>query len=169
MKNNIRKLTYTALLTAIAIIIPTYFGFLSIKIPPFSATIASHVPMFLSMFFGPMSAAFVGLGSALGFLPTFGPVVAARAAMHIGVGVVGSLALRKGISFPKIIAITAPIHAILEAVVVIMLTGRVEFALVTVGIGTFLHHFVDGAISYPLVNALTKTNKAYFYERRKSA
>lgn len=164
---NVKKLTMTALLTALAIIIPLYFGFLSIKIPPFSATIASHVPMFLAMFLGPYAAAFVGIGSALGFLITLGPIIAARAAMHIFVGAAGAVLIKKGVSFTKVIAITAPIHAILEAVVIIILTGRIEFAIVTVGIGSFIHHFIDGGISTVLVRAFSKAGRGEFATSRK--
>ena len=39
-----REVVYGALLTALALLIPLAFGgFLSVMIPPFSATIASHV------------------------------------------------------------------------------------------------------------------------------
>jgi niacin transporter len=169
MTNNIRKLTITAVLTAFAIIIPMYFGFLSIRIPPvFSATIASHVPMFLSMFFGPAASAFVGIGSALGFLPTFGPVVAARAAMHIVVGVAGAMAIKKGMGFMKVVTITSPLHAILEAVIVMVLTGNLQFALLTVGVGTFIHHFIDGTVSLVLMKALSKSGVKHFSQVNKA-
>ena len=46
---NLRKLTITALLTAIAIIIP-YVVVFKVIVPPFTATLGSHVPMFLSIF-----------------------------------------------------------------------------------------------------------------------
>jgi niacin transporter len=166
---NVRTLTITALLTAFAIIIPLYFGFLSIKIPPFSATIASHVPMFLAMLLGPGAAVFVGIGSALGFFITTGPVIGARAAMHTFVGLAGALLLKKGVSFKKVVAITAPLHAGLEAIVVIVLTGRIEFALVAVGIGTFIHHFVDGTISFALIKALTRPGNSIFNQNKKVA
>jgi niacin transporter len=67
MKNNVKKLTLAGLLTAFAIIIPIVFGsFLRIQIPPFSATLFSHVPMFLAMLIAPEVAVIVGIGSALG-------------------------------------------------------------------------------------------------------
>jgi niacin transporter len=166
---NVRTLTITALLTAFAIIIPLYFGFLSIQIPPFSATIASHVPMFLSMLLGPMAAAFVGIGSALGFFATKGLVIGSRAAMHTFVGMLGAILLKKGMSFRKVVAFTAPLHAGLEAIVVILLTRRIEFALITVGVGTFIHHFIDGTISFALIKSLTKTGKTIFNEDKKVA
>jgi niacin transporter len=91
MKTNVKKLTYATLLTALAIIIPINFGFLKIQIPPFTATLASHVPLFLSMILGPWVAITVGVGSALGFLITSPAVVAARAFMHVFVGLAGAI------------------------------------------------------------------------------
>jgi niacin transporter len=166
---NVRTLTITALLTAFAIIIPIQFGFLSVKIPPFSATIASHVPMFLAMLLGPGAAVFVGIGSALGFFMTLGPVVGTRAAMHAVVGLTGALLIKKGVDFKKVVDFTAPIHAILEAIVVIVLTGRIEFALVTVGIGTFIHHFIDGTISFALIKTMAKSGNSFFKQYNKAA
>ena len=49
MNNKIRQMVYAGLLTALAIIIPIQFGFLKIIIPPFTATLAAHVPMMLAM------------------------------------------------------------------------------------------------------------------------
>jgi niacin transporter len=157
MRNNLRTLVYAALLTAMAIVIPISFGFLKIQIPPFTATIASHVPMFLAMTISPAAAAFVGVGSALGFLMTSPAVVAARAFMHVFVGLSGAILLRNNISFTKMILITAPIHGVLEAIAVIPFGFAWFNILVVVGVGTVLHHFVDGAISYGLVKALSKT------------
>lgn len=154
MKNNIRNLTYTALLTALAIIIPVNFSFLKVYIPPFSATLASHVPMFLSMFLGPFSAVMVGIGSALGFFFTGLPLyVAARAFMHVFVGLTGALLMKKGVSFTKVVFYTAPIHGLLEMLVVIPFNFSLQFAFITVGIGTVLHHFVDSAITAVLVKS----------------
>lgn len=159
MKNNIKMLTYTALLTAIAIIIPNFI-FLKVVIPPFTATLASHVPMFLAMFLGPFSAAMVGLGSAMGFFFTGLPLyVAARAFMHVFVGVTGALLMRRGVSFTKVVFYTSPIHGMLEMLVVLPFNFTFQYAFITVGIGTVLHHFVDGAITSILV-------KSAFFKRR---
>lgn len=155
--NNIKKLTYTGLLTALAIVIPLAFGFLKIQIGPFSATLASHVPMFVAMFLGPAAAAMVGVGSALGFLISAPPVIAARAFMHTFVGLAGAFLIKRGVSFGKVVAITAPIHAILEALVVIPFGFTMYKILVVVGTGTFLHHIIDGIIAYALVKALSKS------------
>lgn len=156
MRNNLRTLVYAALLTAMAIIIPISFGFLRIQIPPFTATIASHVPMFLAMTISPAAAAFVGIGSAIGFFITAPAVVAARAFMHVFVGFSGAMLLRNNISFAKMVLITAPLHGILEALAVIPFGFAWFNILVVVGVGTILHHFVDGAISYGLVKVLSK-------------
>jgi niacin transporter len=164
MKSNVKKLTYTALLTALAIIIPTYFGFLSVKIPPFTATLASHVPMFLSMFLGPAAAAMVGVGSTIGFMVTAPTVVVFRASTHIIVGLVGALLLKRGTSYKKVVALTGPIHGILEGLVIIPITGFTSFCYI-VALGTFIHHFADGIIAHVLMKALSKTGKAAFIQK----
>lgn len=149
-----KKLVYTALLTALAIIIPLTFAFLKIQIGPFSATLASHVPLFLSMFFGPGAAVMVGLGSAFGFLVSTPLVVAARAFMHTVVGFVGGSLIKRGVAFPIVVMITAPIHATLEAVAVIPFGFTMYKVLMVVGIGTLLHHLVDGVIAFVLIKTL---------------
>lgn len=158
MRNNsLKKLTYSALLTALAIIIPIVFGpFLKIQIPPFSATLASHVPMFLAMFVGPEAALIVGIGSFAGFMLTAPAVIAARALMHAIVGLAGALLMRRGVSFKKVIFITMPIHAVLEALVVIPFGFTMYKALVIVGVGTAMHHIADGFITIALVAAIEK-------------
>lgn len=162
MKNNVRKITYTGLLTALAIVIPLYFGFLKIQAGPFSATLASHVPVFLAMFFGPAAAVAVGVGSTLGFLMTTPAVVAARAFMHVFVGLIGALLLKKGVSFRTVILITAPIHGILEALAVIPFGFTAYQVLVVVGVGTILHHLVDGVISSVVVRGISRSGKSVF-------
>lgn len=162
--NNIKKLTYSALLTAMAIIIPIQFSFLKVQIGPFTATIAAHVPMFLSMLLGPYAAVLVGFGSTLGFLVTSPAVIAARAASHIIVGLVGSIFIKKGVSFRKTVIFTSPIHAFIEALTVIPFGFTMYKVLLVVGIGTLIHHMVDGTISYVLIKALAKNLKAKFVQ-----
>lgn len=161
--NNIKKMTYSAVLIALAIIIPVAFGFLKVIIPPFTATITAHVPMFISMFLGPVPAIAVGIGSTLGFLLVGSPIyVVARAATHIIVGLIGALLLRKKVSFAKVIVITAPIHGILEVIAVIPFGWTAYQALVVVGVGGTLHHLVDGVISVILIGALSKAMRKDF-------
>jgi len=157
MKVHVRELVYGALLTSLALIIPLYFrGWLQIVIPPFSATLASHVPVMLAMFVSPLVAGLVGLGSTYGFFITLPPVIAARASIHIVFGILGALLYRKGFRPWQIIAITAPVHALGEALVVIPFNFTLQAALVTVGIGTLLHHVVDAAISISIFMALVR-------------
>lgn len=154
---NVKKMTYAAVLTALAIVIPLAFGFLKIQLGPFTATLASHVPLFVAMLLGPASAVMVGLGSTLGFLVSTPLVVAARAFMHTFVGLIGAILIKKGMPFKKVIAITAPIHGALEAIAVIPFGFTLYKILVAVGIGSILHHLVDGIIAFALVKALSKT------------
>lgn len=155
--NNIKKLTYSGLLTALAIIIPTAFGILKIQIGPFSATLAAHVPMFISMFLGPFAAVMVGIGSVIGFLVTSPLVIAARASSHIFVGLAGALMLKRGISFKKVIVLTGPIHAVIEAIAVIPFGFTMYKVLIVVGTGTLIHHMVDGAIAIAILGALARS------------
>lgn len=163
MNTNIKKLTFSALLTALAIVIPVVFGgFLRITIPPFSATLAAHVPMFIAMLISPEVAIIVGLGSAFGFLITATPVVAARALSHAVAGFVGAMLIRRGVSFKKVIIFTAPVHAIFEALIVIPFGFTAYSALIIVGVGTILHHCADGVISLVFAGAIEKALKVDF-------
>ncbi|WP_040212195.1 hypothetical protein [Clostridium polynesiense] len=167
MKNkNIKLLTYSSLLIAISIIIPIQFRFLRIEIGPFSATILSHLPLFLSMMISPFSAVIVGIGSTVGFfIAGSAPWIVARAATHIVVGFVGAKLFKKGVNFISIIAITAPIHGGLELLSVLPWYGFDLYKLlVVVALGTVVHHGVDGTITYILSNALDKATGKKFYE-----
>lgn len=159
---NTKKLTLAALLTALAIIIP-FAVFFKVVIPPFSATLGSHVPMFISMLFGPEVAIMVGIGSALGFFLNLGPLIGARAFMHVFVGFLGAKLIKQGMSFGKVSIITAPLHGLLEVLVVTPFIGfDVYKLLVITGIGTILHHFADAFLAYLMVNVLQKSTKASF-------
>jgi len=152
----LKQLIVGALLTALSLIIPLCFGtYLKVYFPPFSATLASHVPTMIAFLIGPEVAILVGLGSAFGFLMILGPVVAARAFIHVIFGLVGAILIKKGLSFEKALMLTAPIHALGEALIVLPFGFNLQTAFVIVGIGTLLHHFMDSFISYCLVKALS--------------
>ena len=154
---NTRKITLAALLTALAIIVP-FAVFFKVIIPPFTATLGSHVPMFISMLLGPKVAIMVGLGSTLGFFLNLGPVVGLRAFMHVIIGFIGAKLIERGMSFAKVSIITAPLHGLLEALVVIPFVGfDVYNLLVITGIGSVLHHGADAFISYVIINALQRS------------
>lgn len=156
MKTNVKKMVITALLIAISLIIPIVFGpFLKVYIPPFSATLAAHVPMFVAMYLGAFEASVVGVGSALGFLLAIpDPIVALRATSHIIVGFIGAKLTEKNMSYRMIVAITSPIHGLIEAVMVYLLTQNLFLAFIVTGIGTILHHIVDGVIALPVLKLI---------------
>jgi niacin transporter len=145
---NTKNLVIGALLTALSIIIAVYLGaYLKILIPPFSATLASHVPTMVAFLISPQVAVMVGLGSALGFLIILGPVVAARAAIHAVFGFMGAYLVKKGVSFEKALFLTAPVHALGEALIVLPFGFDLYTAFVIVGIGTLLHHAMDSVLA----------------------
>ncbi|KXG77984.1 Niacin transporter NiaX [Fervidicola ferrireducens] len=150
-----KNLVLGALLTALALVIPIYFGgYLRIYIPPFSATLASHVPVMLAFLVNPLVAVMVGLGSTIGFLVMLGPVIAARAFIHVIFGYVGAKLINKGYTFEKALLLTAPLHAFGESLVVLPFGFTLYTALVLVGIGTLLHHFADSIISVILARTV---------------
>ena len=166
MNNKIKQMTYAGLLTALAIIIPIQFGFLRIYLPPFSATIASHVPMMISMFISPFVAVVVGIGSTIGFLIAGTPIViVCRAATHIIVGYVGAKIIKKDRSYIKAVLMTAPLHGVLEALVAIPFIGLNVFELLIVTcVGTIVHHLVDSIIGFILIKSIAKARKTDIYD-----
>ncbi len=170
MRYKTKHLVYAALLTALAIIIPIQFGFLKVYIPPFSATLAAHVPMFIGILISPMVAVVVGIGSTLGFLLAGMPMpVVFRAATHILVGFIGAKFIEKNISYGKMSFITAIIHGGAEALVVIPFIGLDIFQLLIVtGVGGAIHHLVDSGLAYGIVNVMAKGRKKTIYTIFKS-
>ncbi|MFZ7101651.1 MAG: ECF transporter S component [Peptococcaceae bacterium] len=154
----VKDLVLGALLTALALIIPLAFGgFLGITIPPFSATLASHVPVMLAMTVNPLVAFIVGAGSAFGFFLKLGPVIGARAAMHAIFAVIGAYMFQKGYSLKTVLIATLPIHAFTEALVVVPFGFSLYKAGVVVGVGTALHHTADSLITLAVYGLLTAT------------
>lgn len=154
--NNVRKMVFTALLISLSIVIPLTFGFLVIQIGPFTATLASHIPMFLSMFLGSLSSAMVGIGSGFGFFITKGVYVGARAFMHSIVGACGAYLIKREVPYAKVVIGTSFLHGILEALVVIPFGITFKSILITVGLGTILHHLVDGFLAYGFIKVFAK-------------
>ena len=158
IKLNAKKITIAALLTASAIIIPFIVVF-KVVIPPFTATLGAHVPMFIAMLLGPETIIMVGLGSALGFFLNLGPLVGARAFMHVFVGLTGAYLIKKGMSFGKVVTITAPIHGVLEGLVVMPFIGIDVYNLIIITVvGTILHHMADGFIAHLIIRVLERTS-----------
>lgn len=173
MKNNVRQLTITALLIALGIIIPMVMP--KIVIPPASFTLASHVPIFIAMFFSPVVAIIVAIGTAFGFFLTLPPVIAIRALSHVVFAAIGSAYL---IRYPKTVMnvkkfqvyniVISLIHAVVEvlSVAVFYLVGgqagatfdpeTLYFLIVLLGFGGFVHSMVDYNIAYFVVRSLSK-------------
>ncbi|MBE3519388.1 MAG: ECF transporter S component [Firmicutes bacterium] len=142
------KLASGSLLLALSLLIPLAFGgFLGIQIGPGSATLASHVPTFLAMLYGPGVAFVVGLGSAIGFFMKLGLVVGFRAAMHIIVGVVGAYMLKRRMNFPHALVALTPLHAVLESLIVVLFGFSLRDAGLVVGGITAIHHLLDTTIA----------------------
>lgn len=154
----VRDIVVGGLLAAVAILIPMLFANtpLMVHIPPFSATIASHVPILLSIAVSPAVAIFTGVVSGLGFMLRTSLVIGARAMMHAIFGGIGAYAFKKGMPFHAVLLMTAPIHGLLEALVVLPFGYNLNQAFVVVGIGSVLHHLVDSAITLVVYSALTR-------------
>ena len=80
---DVSKFNHYALLMALAIMIPYCNAFESCGFQPASYTLASHVPIFLSMFLSRKMAACVVIGSTLGFLWLASQLLSLCAASHI--------------------------------------------------------------------------------------
>lgn len=166
---NTKDMVITALLIALGIIIPTAFTALRVILPPaFTATITAHVPIFIAMFISPVSAVFTAIGTTLGFLLTgLDAVVTARAGSHIIFAVVGAYMIQKNTSITIVGITTALLHAICEALVVLLFLSMgwtsgaessiFEMAFYVTGVGTLIHHIIDYIIAIILVKALAKT------------
>lgn len=160
-KFSAKDISIAALLTALALLIPMFMPIKLVLEPIFSATFASHVPGILAMFTGPFAVIGTAIGSALGFF-SLGPWVSARAIMHLVFGLVGYNMLKKNYNIFLVLFLTGLIHAASEMLVglisipfvVTPAKGVLFHILVTVGLGTFIHHIIDFAISLVIFGAL---------------
>lgn len=163
-----QKITRSALLIALAIVIPIVMP--KISIPPASYTIASHVPVFISMFISPGVAIMVTLGTALGFFFTLPFIVSLRALSHLIFAVIGAVYIKK---FPDVIydrtkvfflnLVIALIHAISESIVVALFflvdsnQGNINYFItlfLMIGVGGFFHSIIDFFITQHLLKRL---------------
>lgn len=161
MANQTKKIItmcIAAMLSAIGIIIPMFSPF-KIIIEPASFTLASHVPIFIAMFISPLTAVFVAVVTAFGFLMAgvFPPVVIFRALTHIIFALIGAYLLKKNnnillslkTAIPFVLGISL-IHAVFEVIVssIFYFTGQstasyVVVVLGLVGAGTVVHSTFD--------------------------
>ena len=163
--SKVKNLVLAAMLTAVSIIIPIAFTGLKLVIGPYTATLASHVPVILAMFISPFVAVIVAIGSFLGFLIAVpNPIVAFRALTHTIFALVGAYMLMKRYNVILTLGITGILHSIAESLVVLLaLNGgwqeptpgyaNTVLILLTAG-GTFIHHCIDSAIALAVYKPL---------------
>lgn len=173
MKMTTKQLVAGALLTGLAILIPMIVP-IKVVMPPFSATLFSHVPLILAMFINPVIAVLVALASALGFLSSLGPIVAARAAMHVFFVVAGAIMVKKNCNVYVTLLVTMVLHTLSDMLIVALLCGLGLFSLgqamsaaqTVIAIGTSIHHVVDYAIALLIYMVISKTNSKLFLPLR---
>ncbi|CYV69826.1 hypothetical protein [Streptococcus suis] len=160
-KNSVKQLSISAILTAFAILIPLMMP-IKIIIGPASYTLASHIPLFISMFISPATAIFVALGSSLGFfLAGFPIVIVFRALTHLFFLTVGAVLVKRlpilmdskrflllGIGLNLL-------HGLGEYIVVMVLTSGQQTSVTywitmlgLVGVGSAIHGLLDFSLAY---------------------
>src|SRR5699024_10062262 len=147
-----QNLTITGLLTAIGIFIPLIMPF-KVVIGPASFTLGSHVPVDMSMFRKPSTAAIVAVGTTIGFLMAGFPIIiVARGLTQLIFATLGAYYLQKA---PNTLVKTSSrtafnfvintIHGLGEVVIVYALTtagvvppsdGFMYTLIVLIGIGS---------------------------------
>jgi len=179
--NSVKRLTISALLIAMGIIIPMVMP--RITIGPASFTLASHVPVFIAMFISPVVAIAVSLGTGFGFFLSATPIIALRALSHLIFAVIGAVILQK---HPEILinkegkftllngklqlfnVRIGVIHSAAELVVVSVFytmgnlpgtyytAGFMYSIFLLMGVGGLIHSLVDFSIAYFLASTLSK-------------
>ncbi|MEY8445871.1 hypothetical protein [Enterococcus ratti] len=182
MKNNsVRSLTISALLIGLGVIIPMVMP--KIMIPPASFTLASHVPIFLAMFFSPTIAITVALGTTFGFFLTTPVIIALRALSHLVFVMIGAWYLQKkpdivlkngqftlaNWRFQGFNLLIGIIHSLVEMLVVSAFffvgnlpetyysQGYFYTVFILMGIGGLIHSLVDCTIAYFIAGTLSKS------------
>jgi niacin transporter len=178
-KVSTKQIVLAAMLTALSILIT--FSPLKLPLPPpFSATLASHVPTLIAMFISPWVAVCTIIGSIIGFIINVpDPNVALRAASHIFFVMTGIFMLKRKVNSYATISLISIVHAVAEALVVLLFAGilgvgksidvaSVPSELLSLGNPMFtylfyvvfcltiLHHFVDSAIAVAVLIPLER-------------
>lgn len=167
MKVKTKELTLTALLTALAIVIPMVMP-VKVVVPPFTATLASHTPLILAMFLSPLAAGLTAIGSAIGFFFTFpNPIVSVRAATHVFFTIIGAYMIRKKANPVLTVIITLILHAVTDMAAVyvaaewmgmtaLLNNNTMGVVQAWLGLGTGVHHLVDFFLAYLIMIPLCK-------------
>lgn len=174
-RTNTLRLTVTALLTAIAIMIPMVMP-IKVVLEPASFTLASHVPIFFALFLSPQIAVLVSLGSAVGFLLSGFPIVITlRALSHVVFAFVGAHYIKNRrddvLSSPLKSQIFSFWLGLVHALAEVAIVSAFFFGLVSggtyqdgffytvfllVGVGTLVHSMVDFFIAQVMWKSLGK-------------
>lgn len=165
MNKRTREMVLAAILTALSILI-TYSP-VKLQLPFFTLTLGSHTPTLLAMLISPWVVVMTVIGNCIGYFMTIPApnsiIVVARAATHLIFALIGcKLISDKKLNIYLVILITGIFHALAEAIVVFALTPVIlpgQAALYAAGIalvGTFIHHFLDCAITAPIALALVR-------------
>lgn len=152
-----KKIVLASLLIALSFIIPL-LPLPKFVLGPYSATLASHVPLMIGMFISPWVVVGAAIGSAGAFLMALGPVVALRALSHVLFGLVGAVMLKKKMNLFLVCAVTMVLHAAGELVVAMLFGSAFMAIFTTVGLLTMVHHVIDFVISLVVIKALTRAN-----------
>ena len=158
-KKRIQEMTFAALLTAIAILIPSIMP-IKLIIPPASYTLGSHVPIFLAMFISPWVAAFVILASSLGYFMAGYPIVVVfRAFSHIIFGFLENH--KSSLLFNFVLGLIHALGEVLACVIFYSVTGedfqKLFYVLfVLVGFGTIIHSMIDYVIALTIFKSIRK-------------
>ncbi len=158
-----KTIVTTAILTALGIVIPLLMPKLPVDQMYGSYTLASHVPIMISMFLSPIAALFVGLGTALGFVFTGMPfVIAVRALTHLIWAVPFAFILKKKPQMAKNIVfliisavVIALVHSAAETLVVYLMSTA-KPVLAFYALGFVLHSLVDFGIAVAITFPLRK-------------
>ena len=139
-----------------------------VVIGPASFTLASHVPIFIAMFFSPSIAVIVALGATLGFfIAGFPIIVVLRALSQVVFALVGAQIIQKRdlmdtindsvVKSQLFSFVIALIHALGETLIVSVFffgglgidasQGFFYSVFLLVGMGTFVHSMVDFIIA----------------------
>ncbi len=181
MNSKTRELVLAAILTALAIVI-TYSP-VKLELPFFTLTLGAHVPTMLAMFISPWVAVMSVIGSCIGFLMAIPSpnnlLVMIRAALHLIFVFVGMKMISKQMNIVLIIIVTSLLHALAEGIAVYFLTPVIVPSSDTTALwagwiasaGTFVHHYIDAAITAPILLALSRAkmvSKPWFVKKTKS-
>ncbi|MBR2743047.1 MAG: ECF transporter S component [Clostridia bacterium] len=163
VNEKVKNLVIAGLLIALSIVIPMFMP--KYQLPPFSFTLASHMPIYLAAFISPVTAVIVALGSALGFLLSGLPAyVAARAATHVVFALIASYMLRNGWALKNplnliiMLLTTGVVHGGLEVLVVIPFGyggDTLPFTTAVLGGGSIIHNAIDFFIAFFIYKALS--------------